>query len=902
MEDSECPPVTVEGDWSPEQNKTVKNKLQLYFQSKKKSSGGDCRVEVEEEAPTASVFFRSQDVRERVLAKKHHEISVGNKALTLRLSLAPGGEASQSPPSSSDVASEPAADSKNQKLEPEKGSSATNQKDLESGPRSTAVLLENVQENLSQDLLQMMVETISGLDENDFSLEIIWETNMAILIFNSPEDAEKFVSVSQTNSKMKKLGLTARPLEATKSIRMESLPQTVVKDMIELWFEKHWELPEDVVMIPEEQAAIVTFMDPKVVTSICVKEDHVMRSIAVKLYPYYESLGTALYGKERPAWKMPKPVTEKVQRVIWKFLLQKKMPKSINNQMDPHFCSVDLDHPEVKLSPLPSFLKQKGLTAKDVDNWAEVARAAFCRLMSEYTAFESDVNTEAWKAAEKEVRSVVREDALVDFDPSRDVVTIAGRADDIKKIRAPVENIILKLMNHVQRQTKSITELLEFSPAYFAILKEEGLQKAAADISSELKVSFNEGTGKLSLTGLPEEVYKTKSWILERNMSMRKKQLNLPPSLLDYLRSVDSTDMSMNLFTSQGISAVYCIDFKGVSLVGSSDRALADAESKMKKDLLVQTLDVPDQGVLSQQKWMDLNRDLLDTYNFSNKKTVIIWIHPERIDKVTVAGFSNPVKEVSVTLRQFIEDYSQSPPSSSDVASDRAADSKDQKSEPEKGASATNQTDLESGPRSTAVLLENVQENLSQDLLQMIVETISGLDENDFSLEIIWETNMAVLIFNSPEDVEKFVSVSQTNSKMKKLGLTARPLEAAKSIRMESLPPTVVKDMIELWFEKHWELPEDVVMIPEEQAAIVTFMDPKVVTSVCVKEDHVMRSIAVKLYPYYESLGTALYGKERPAWKMPEPVTEKVQRRGFGPPRGEAQPTAQFPKAEGSDC
>ncbi|XP_036000627.1 LOW QUALITY PROTEIN: protein mono-ADP-ribosyltransferase PARP14-like [Fundulus heteroclitus] len=659
MEDSECPPVTVEGDWSPEQNKTVKNKLQLYFQSKKKSSGGDCRVEVEEEAPTASVFFRSQEVRERVLAKKHHEISVGNKALTLRLSSAPGGGASQSPPSSRDVASDPAADSKNQKSEPEKGASATNQTGLESGPRSTAVVLENVQENLSQDLLQMMVETISGLDENDFSLEIIWETNMAVLIFNSPADAEKFVSVSQTNSKMKRHRLTARPLEAAKSIRMESLPPSVVKDMIELWFEKHWELPEDVVMIPDDQAAIVTFRDSKVVTSVCVKEDHVMRSIAVKLYPYYESLGTALYGKERPAWKMPEPVTEKVQRVIWKFLLQKKMLKSINNQMHPHFCSVDLDHPEVKLSPLPSFLKQKGLTAKDVDNWAGMARAAFCRLMSEYTAFESDVNTEAWKAAEKEVRSVVREDALVDFDPSRDVVTIAGRTDDIKKIRAPVENIIRKLISHVQRQTKSITELLEFSLAYFAILKEEGLQKAASDISPELKVSFNEGTGKLSLTGLPEEVYKTKSWILERNMSMRRKQLNLPPSLLDYLRSVDSTDMSMNLFTSQGISAVYCIDSKGVSLVGSSDRALADAESKMKKDLLVQTLDVPDQGVLSQQKWMDLNRDLLDTYNFSNKKTVIIWIHPERRDKVTVVGFSNPVKEVSVSLRQFIEDYSQ---------------------------------------------------------------------------------------------------------------------------------------------------------------------------------------------------------------------------------------------------
>uniref|UniRef100_A0A3Q1CJ02 PAR14-like first RRM domain-containing protein n=1 Tax=Amphiprion ocellaris TaxID=80972 RepID=A0A3Q1CJ02_AMPOC len=57
----ECPPVTVEGDWSPDQNRTVKNKLELYFQSRKKSGGGECRVEAEEGAPRAAVFFRSEE-------------------------------------------------------------------------------------------------------------------------------------------------------------------------------------------------------------------------------------------------------------------------------------------------------------------------------------------------------------------------------------------------------------------------------------------------------------------------------------------------------------------------------------------------------------------------------------------------------------------------------------------------------------------------------------------------------------------------------------------------------------------------------------------------------------------------------------------------------------------------
>lgn len=61
MEAAKCEPVTVDGSWSSAQTKTVKNKLQLYFGSKKKSGGGDCRVEAEDGAPRAAVFFSSEE-------------------------------------------------------------------------------------------------------------------------------------------------------------------------------------------------------------------------------------------------------------------------------------------------------------------------------------------------------------------------------------------------------------------------------------------------------------------------------------------------------------------------------------------------------------------------------------------------------------------------------------------------------------------------------------------------------------------------------------------------------------------------------------------------------------------------------------------------------------------------
>ncbi|KAI3372978.1 hypothetical protein L3Q82_023420, partial [Scortum barcoo] len=680
MEPAECPPVTVEGSWRPDQTRTVRNKLQLYFQSKKKSSGGDCRVEAEEGAPRAAVYFRSEEVRERVLARKNHEIVVGDQTISLRLISASVSKdlkisveliLQHSPASSSNIA-DPSADSKTPKSEvrPGNGASANSRKVqinssdknnevevkqvficlLSESVQSVAVVLDNVNDNMSKDLLAMMVENVSGLDESDFSLEIIWETSRAVVKFTSPAGGKtagntqihisnhtKTRSQStwrisslgvECNQKLQKHKLTARRLEAANSVRVENLPPTVDKELLDLYFEKNWAMPDNIVMIPTEQAAIVTFSDPKVVESICTKQDYVMRSIPVKMYPFYESLGTALYGKDRPTWKMPEPFTESVHHVIWKFLQMKKLSKRINDQMLPYFCSVGLENPEVKLSPLPSFLRQKATAP-------------------------------AWKAAEKDVRSVVKEDVVVVMDASRGILTVAGQANSIKQLRAPVENIVLKAMHQIKRQTDGVSEQLDLSPAMIYILKQEGLQRAVLDISTDMKVSYDEGTQKLTITGLLEELLQTKSWILERKMGMSKKHLNLPPHLLDFLKSVDPMEMSQHLFTSQGISAFYSVESQGLFLMGSSDSALSEAESKMKMALALQTLDVEDQEVLKLKNWKSLNQQLMDTYNSSTKKTVAIQIHPERRDKITVAGFQTPVKEVSRSLQEFIVNYSE---------------------------------------------------------------------------------------------------------------------------------------------------------------------------------------------------------------------------------------------------
>lgn len=57
---------------------------------------------------------------------------------------------------------------------------------------------------------------------------------------------------------------------------------------------------------------------------------------------------------------------------------------------------------------------------------------------------------------------------------------------------------------------------------------------------------------------------------------------------------------------------------------------------------------------------------------------------------------------------------------------------------------------LEDTPRSSAVVLENVPENLNQEYLMLLVGNIISHSEDEYSLELIPESNTVVVTFNDP--------------------------------------------------------------------------------------------------------------------------------------------------------
>ncbi|NXB77054.1 PAR14 polymerase, partial [Donacobius atricapilla] len=177
----------------------------------------------------------------------------------------------------------------------------------------------------------------------------------------------------------------------------------------------------------------------------------------------------------------------------------------------------------------------------------------------------------------------------------------------------------------------------------------------------------------------------------------------------------------------------------------------------------------------------------------------------------------------------------------------------------------------------TAVVLENVKETTKDCILVMLVENVSGLseDDGDFSVEMIPELCAAVVTFTGNTDAEEFAKKLNQNQRARKQNITARCLEQTKSVRVENIPPNTPSHYITIYFENEkygGAQRVDVQQLPDEDAAIITFGDQKDVTNILAKK-HSLNKTPIFVYPYYTSLETALYGKEGPQIKKPDPIT-----------------------------
>lgn len=267
-------PLLVEGSWGPDPPESLPTKLQLYFQSARRSGGGACEVLREPGSPPRFlVVFHLEDVQQRVLERKNHELvwlGKGTFQLTVQLPTAPDevqdifeGEIPTKELETKEHVKEPdVSEELDIKLSLSRRGERMEDTSEECENTSSLVAFENLKANVTDIMLILLVENVSGLSSNDFKVEVLRDFDVAVVTFQTHTDAVKFVDDCARHHSVKQLQLSPRLLEVTKTIRVENLPPGVNDYNLKCLFENPQNGGGRVASIecfPEESSALIEF-------------------------------------------------------------------------------------------------------------------------------------------------------------------------------------------------------------------------------------------------------------------------------------------------------------------------------------------------------------------------------------------------------------------------------------------------------------------------------------------------------------------------------------------------------------------------------------------------------------------------------------------------------------------
>ncbi|XP_062390420.1 poly(ADP-ribose) polymerase family member 14-related sequence 1 isoform X2 [Sardina pilchardus] len=659
MDDDFTFPVLVEGEWDPALS-NLKNKLTIYFQSKK-SNGGDCCVQHDvSDGQRAVVSFKTEQVRQSVLAKCPHKLKIGQHALNLLVRLPHGtpdiekscGDVEGSEDTREDKPLPPEEPLKEVEEDPEE--EVEEQKE-DHDSLAVAAVLGNT-EGRRQEFLEMLVENIlKGHDPSSWSVEIIPDISSAVVMFDNAEVAQQFVKTCPSNKMFNSKKLTTRLLEVPVKVRAEDIISDITSDHLQLYFQRDEEVKEDVEMLEEEQAAIVTFSDPRAVARV-INRQHVIGGHSFKVFPYFDSLGAAVYGKDRPTWKLPDAFTGDIGFALQKCLQENpECSALINQEMAKLFCEVNIQLTPVKISPLPSLLQQKKQTAKLVRSWREQATSGFKELLSRFKCLQLRVPAVAWKESEVAIQEVIQHKAVsLVLDQSQECMTVAGLPETVDGL-GDLNAIVKKITKKAERELGSQTIEVPVASSVYQLL-EHGLQQKIANDFPELKFRYNKSTQNIELYGLQDENLSSKAYILEEvlTFSQNGKPVDLDDSVIQFLSEGDQEELNEQLFTSQGISAALEMNANRVTLLAKTEEAVKDGERQLEKLLKHKCIEVEDLNVFRMTEWQQLVDSLQAPPNQPKRR---VSVHTAGV-LVMVSGFVEAVDAVQKQLHDFVHDNS----------------------------------------------------------------------------------------------------------------------------------------------------------------------------------------------------------------------------------------------------
>ncbi|XP_066433389.1 protein mono-ADP-ribosyltransferase PARP14-like [Eleutherodactylus coqui] len=626
-------PVALKWDEDPGSLKKLKNKLLLHFQ-----------------------------IRNQVLQKKPHELKLPDgRVLQLNVQL-PEAQNAQSDTTPTGAHSSAAVCKADKQKEDPVIVKAEHGEKTTTGSRSSRVLIENVQDSCSADLLNLLVEKVSERDvDTDFYLEIIPELKSAVITFTCDIDVQGgFIGQFSNNPKVRQHNLRVKCLEESRMIRAEGLTPNTSEEMIGLYFEN----PkygggsiERVEMIADLGAALITFESEEVVKFV-LKKYHIINKKAISVFPYYPSIGECLYGKKPPLVESPHSVEFPLNLYLMEFFSNNaKIKQDIECQLENHHCEVrwpapDCQKPVVRLSFPHELLAQYRKMAKIAPTWNKKVHDEFSGLMSKYEVRDCDVKNVVWEVLKEKLSSSMYNRIFFKADMAAEKVFLVGLLEDLIKTESSFKDLVDKTTNELMR----VEDAVSIEPDVYKFLYTSHLERSLQKDSLNLKMEYDSTTRKVILCGTEAEVQNAKCKILSAKQDLKFRAVNQDPRIIQFLLAADKQKLSSIIFTRNNINAMMEVRKSDVLLMASSEKDIAEAEKQMKNDLACRRISLKDRRVIQTPEWDNLKKTVTTQLNVEMMTVAIEALLAEAVSEVVISGLFSSVQTAHQQIHQFLKE------------------------------------------------------------------------------------------------------------------------------------------------------------------------------------------------------------------------------------------------------
>ncbi|XP_068103540.1 protein mono-ADP-ribosyltransferase PARP14-like [Hyperolius riggenbachi] len=647
-------PLALKWDAGPQTLRKAKNKLLLYFQNRNRSGGGDCEIQDYDcSRGYILIHFTQQAVRDNVLQRGNHYLNL------------PEGEkleliVTEWNPSSNETEQSTKGPQSGQ---PEGEVKTSQDSEVTQGdPPSSLVVIENLQDSCTTEMLNQLVESISKKTQDlEFYVERIPEILSAVVTFSCEIDIPGFIKAFSSHIRVSFYKLTAKTMEDTRSVRVENLPEETSEEHLKAYFKSCLqEGVEDVMMAAEERAALVMFHCTRDVKRV-LKMEHVFGKARISVYPYYPLLGVTLYGRKGPCVEIPKPIEISISPYILEHIMKDgDLKLSMEEKMKSKHCEIiwpDLgnQNPVLKLVFPPALSTQLRTMTKVLLKWKDEVYSAFSPLISEFEVLECKMHQFAWEVIGDQIKSPPYNRVLVKPDFSAEKVFLAGLSKDVSELCPTFRKLIEETTKEIERKTQGVIEDIAISIVLFQMMCNIGLKRTIQAKVPQLKIVYDLPTKSAQLSGLRDEVLTARCEILSMKQEMRSKSIQINPHLIEFLMTTDNEELSDQIFLRDNINALMETEDNSVKLTYHTKEDLTEAEKQIRQKLSCKQISVEDKRLLRSPEWRSLHSHLLETFNAEKCSVLILECPSGAPDDVVIAGLTSVVQDCYQEVSDFME-------------------------------------------------------------------------------------------------------------------------------------------------------------------------------------------------------------------------------------------------------